>query len=84
MNGKYPYTPKVQLPVVDVRDVADAHVNAIEGGVGGTRYLLNCRNDFIPFLEMGTVLHEEFKGKGYKIPNKDAGYCLIWMVSLCD
>ena len=84
MTGKYPYAPKIQVPVVDVRDVADAHVNAIERGVGGTRYLLNCRDNFIPFLEMGTVLHEEFKDKGYKIPTKEAPYCLIWLASVCD
>ena len=84
MTGKFPYTPKVQLPVVDVRDVAEAHVNAIERGVDGTRYLLNCRDDFVPFLELGAILHEEFEGRGYKIPTKDAAYCLIWTISICD
>ncbi|MDE2856174.1 MAG: NAD-dependent epimerase/dehydratase family protein [Chloroflexota bacterium] len=32
------------LAVIDVRDVARAHLNAVERGRSGERYILNCRN----------------------------------------
>lgn len=84
MTGKFPRVPKLQIPLVDVRDAADAHVNAIEKGVGGTRYLINYQDEFSPFLEFSNILLEEFKGTKYKIPSKEAPYCLIWIASICD
>lgn len=30
LTGKYPGTPKVMMPLVDVRDVAQAHLQAIK------------------------------------------------------
>ena len=30
MNGKYPGLPRISMPVVDVRECATAHLNAIK------------------------------------------------------
>ena len=41
LQGKYPGAPRLCLPVVDVRDVARAHLAAAEAeGIAGGRYLL--------------------------------------------
>ena len=41
MDGKYPGAPRLCLPVIDVRDVARAHLVAAETeGIDGGRYLL--------------------------------------------
>jgi nucleoside-diphosphate-sugar epimerase len=84
MTGVFPKVPKVPLPVVDVRNVAEAHVNAIEKGVNGTRYLLNFQDEFPTFLDMGLCLHEEFKDTKYKIPTEEVSYYLFRMITICD
>ena len=84
MTGKWPMVPKVGMPIVDVRNVAEAHVNAIEKGVNGARYLMNCQEDFIWLKDWTKVLKDEFEGTEYKASIKEAPYCLLWMSSICD
>jgi nucleoside-diphosphate-sugar epimerase len=67
-----------------VRNVAEAHVNAIEKGVNGTRYLLNYQDQFPMFLDIGKALHEEFKGTKYKPPTEELSYYLFKLFSICD
>ena len=83
MTGKFPRVPKVPLAMVDVRDMATAHINAIEKGKNGTRYLTN-RKDAYFFMEVVKPLIEEFKGKIYKIPTKEAPYWMMRLASICD
>lgn len=40
MRGKYPGLPNIYVPMVDVRDVAEAHVRAITLNPPAGRYLL--------------------------------------------
>lgn len=42
VKGKPPFTLKSHINMVDVRDVASAHVNAMTSGKNGERYLLHC------------------------------------------
>ena len=72
------------MPIVDVRNVAEAHVNAIQKGVNGARYLMCCQDDFLSFKEIADILNQEFKGTNYKIPTSEAPYYMIWMMSFCD
>ena len=41
--GKYPGLPNIFVPLVDVRDVADAHIRALDGDVETGRYILSNR-----------------------------------------
>ena len=42
MNGKWPFMPKTHVGIVDVRNVAQAHVNALKfDEAQGKRYLLS-------------------------------------------
>lgn len=41
MNGSMPYTPEIKLPMVDVRDCANAHLKAVEvDEAAGKRFVL--------------------------------------------
>jgi nucleoside-diphosphate-sugar epimerase len=84
MMGGFPKAPRIPMPITDIRDVADAHVNALEKGVHGTRYLLNFQDDFPMIVDLGRILAEEFKGTKYKIPTEELGFYLFKLVSICD
>jgi nucleoside-diphosphate-sugar epimerase len=44
MMGKYPGLPNIYVPLVDVRDVADAHIKALNEDVESGRYIIsNCK-----------------------------------------
>ncbi|GFO48079.1 NADPH-dependent aldehyde reductase ari1-like isoform x2 [Plakobranchus ocellatus] len=69
LEGKIPALPKLYLPCVDVRDVAEAHARAISvDGTVGKRILVNSSTEFYP--EMATWVQEEFGPQGYKISTR--------------
>ena len=41
LRGKVPGAPRISMPLVDVRDVAEAHVRALEAGDPSSRYICN-------------------------------------------
>ncbi len=55
LHGRFPMVARTGLNFVDVRDVADAHLLALQRGISGQRYLLGCQNlslrDFLKKLE---------------------------------
>jgi len=65
-NGAYPAIPALTWGCVDVRDVAEAHVRAMENASASGRYL--CVNENISVAEM-TVLMREFGVRG-RIPSR--------------
>lgn len=60
-TGKLPFVIRTHLNFVDVRDVADAHVNALERGDDGGRYILHKTGLWMS--EIGTKLRQEIPGK---------------------
>ena len=85
MTGKYPMAPKITLSSVDVRDVAEAHVTAIEKGQDGHRYIL-AENRPKSFLEIANVLRTKF-GKHpyrYQLPTNEAPYFVVLLMSYFD
>ena len=75
--------PKISIPVVDVRDAADAHVNAIEKGKNGSRYILSHYNGE-SFLNLANHIKSDDKLKSYKLPRREAPKFLIWIMSWFD
>jgi nucleoside-diphosphate-sugar epimerase len=73
MTGEYPALPHFSLMVVDVRDVAAAHIKALfNPKSNGQRYLIGQKS--VWYDEIGTALKEEFGPVGYtKIPTKGLG-----------
>ena len=64
MMGKFPGLPKMYMSLVDVRDVALAHLRALTGPAN-KRYALS--TDTVKFNQIGVCLHNTFGQYGYKI-----------------
>ena len=59
MNGSLPGVPRVNLPIVDVRDVALAHLNAIKvPEARNQRFILSSQS--IWFREIAEALKSKF------------------------
>ena len=78
MNNDYPGLPKIQMPVVDVRECATAHLEAIKKPeAANRRFVLVAKS--VWFKEIGQILHNEFNPVGYK-PTKSE--LPKWLASL--
>lgn len=76
MRNKVPAYPKLTFGIVDVRDVATAHVEAmVRPEAAGERFLLG--NEILSFSEIGQILREAFPDR--KLPK---GELPTWLVKL--
>lgn len=78
LKGDFPGIPRLGFPLVDVRDVADLHIRAMESDQVNLDRLI-ASNDFLWVEEIAQILkqsHPDFSHKlpRYKLPN--------WMVKL--
>jgi nucleoside-diphosphate-sugar epimerase len=66
MQGRYPATPRLGFSMVDVRDVAAAHLSAMTTPeAAGKRFI--CHIDFMWMKEIAQLLKTEFSRQGYRI-----------------
>lgn len=66
----FPAAPKVSLGMVDVRDVARAHIRAMESGICDGERILITSIPSVWFSQITQWLSEEFKSQGaYAINN---------------
>lgn len=79
LNGTMVMAPDIELGLVDVRDVADAHVAGLENPGAAGRFILNHKD--LTFLEVAKVLKPEFK-KGYRVPGAVAPNWLCYLLAL--
>lgn len=83
MSGKLPGTPKVGFVVVDVRDVAAAHVAAMTSpAAAGERFLLGDR--FMWFSEVAATLAREFPAYASKLPSRDIPAWMVHLIALIN
>ncbi len=81
MSGKDPMQPDFGLPVVDVRDVAEMHLQALERpGTAGQRYLASAGS--LRFYEMARMLQDAHPDRG--ITPRRAPNLLMRLVALWD
>lgn len=67
LTGKYPALPDFRVPVVDVRDVADAHVRALEVPEAvGERFII--AGETLSVKDIATVLRRDYPAYAGKIP----------------
>jgi len=78
MDGSMAQLPYIFAMVVDVRDVADAHLKGLTCEPGN-RYVLTEGN--YNFGEIADILIEEFNGKGFNIRFSYAPKFLLWILS---
>ena len=70
LNNKMPLLPDLYFPVVDVRDVAAAHIAAMEKrGAAGNRHILN--NCTLHITEYAKIIRDEFEPQGYTVPSEE-------------
>jgi len=83
LNNAMPGVPNLWFNVVDVRDVARAHIAALSAPeAAGKRYI--CSSGGMWMIEIATLLDKEFGPKGYKIPLSKVPNFVIWIVGLWD
>jgi len=78
-NGEFKMgVPALNFGIVDVRDVAQAHVKtALDSGISGRNILVNTSMDM---LEMANVLRKNITDKDYPFPKSRLPKFLIWLV----
>lgn len=83
LKNDMPGLPHMSLPIVDVRDVAFAHLKAMESeNSNGNRYLLV--SETLWMEDVAKIVSNEFKRFGYKVPSKKIGYCPLKFASYFD
>jgi dihydroflavonol-4-reductase len=81
--GNVPGIPRLGFGMVDVRDVATAHIKAFESEKSnGQRYLLIGKSLWME--DLAKILAAEFKPLGYKVKTGTVGKFLINVVSIFD
>lgn len=83
LDGSVPALPKMGFQIVDVRDVAAAHIKAMTlPKAAGKRFVL--ADKFLWFDEIAKILSKEFKPKGYKIPTLVIPHFMVKLFSIFD
>jgi nucleoside-diphosphate-sugar epimerase len=74
-----PALPDFSFDVIDVRDVAAAHIAAMENSsANGHRYILS--NRMVHLKEFSRIgLRDEFEPQGYKIASRDLPKVVVWI-----
>ncbi|KAI1730598.1 3-beta hydroxysteroid dehydrogenase/isomerase family domain-containing protein [Ditylenchus destructor] len=84
MNNEMPATPPLNLALVDVRDVANAHILAMRNAESdGQRILITSQPSFW-FLDISKILAREFRSQGYWLPRFQVPYAVVWLYSFFD
>jgi len=83
MMREMPACPEIGFAPVDVRDVAIAHLLAMElPQAAGNRYI--CAGEHIWVQDIAKILAAEFNPRGYRIPTGRLPYWLMWIIACFD
>jgi len=81
LMNQIPGLPDFMGQIVDVRDVATAHINAIERPQSnGKRFILV--SEGMTMVECANVLREKYGKLGYKIPSHEFWNSTMWIASI--
>ena len=84
LAGKFPGAPDVAFGVVDVRDVAQAHITAMEKPeCNGNRYLLVSESN-VNLQQVLQWMAAEFNPQGYKVGTKKIPKFVVWLTSFIN
>jgi nucleoside-diphosphate-sugar epimerase len=76
MNGAFSQLPHVGFPVIDVRDVADAHIRAMTNpAAGGQRFI--AAGGFLWMAEISAMLAKAFPAYASRLPGKELPDCVV-------
>lgn len=83
LSGRWPLVPRYGVTIVDVRDVAVAHLEALERpGVVGRRFVLAAES--MRIVEMGRVLADAFPDRRKRLPRGELPDFMVRLVALFD
>jgi len=83
VESKTPGWPKLGFYFVDVRDVANAHVKAMQNPeAAGNRYV--CANEFLWMTEVAAILRSKLAPEGRKIKTLELPNWMVKLVALFD
>lgn len=83
MERSMMFLPKLNFSIVDVRDVAAAHIKAMTTQeASGKRFLLVNENMWMK--EIAQVLAKEFKSRGYNVPTTNYPNAMLHMVGIIN
>lgn len=83
LDSLIPGVPKINYPLVDVRDVALAHVRAMTAAnAAGHRHIIHNTNLWM--VDMALLVRSVFKPRGYDIPHILAPNSVLKMASVKD
>ncbi|WP_147439644.1 hypothetical protein [Paraburkholderia sp. BL17N1] len=70
LNKDMPAVPNLFVPIVDVRDVADAHIRAMTHSLAaGERFLLS-NGPALPLKEIGAIIKANLGHQGSRVPTR--------------
>ncbi|XP_003391472.3 PREDICTED: uncharacterized protein LOC100636225, partial [Amphimedon queenslandica] len=77
LSGKMPVLAEVSFPMIDVRDVAAAHIRAMElDGAAGQRYVVS--GEPLWMTEIADIIRAEFEPQGYSIASRVLPKGIVW------
>lgn len=82
LSGLLPGNPRLGWPIADVRDVAAAHLRALDADAGGRRFLL--ANRFLWSAEIAAILRAGLPGIARRIPRRELPDWAVRLVALVD
>ncbi|MDH3297166.1 MAG: aldehyde reductase [Gemmatimonadota bacterium] len=83
LEGAYPAIPRVSFPVVDVRDLARLHVQAMLVPEAGGRRLIGA-GEALSLAEMGRILRSEFPDRASRVPKRTLPDFVVRLISNFD
>ena len=84
MNNEMPAVPALNIGLVDVRDVARAHISAMTNPkADGERFLLTYQPSYW-FRDIAKALGREFRSQGYWLPRFQVPYFVLRVYSVFD
>ena len=83
LNGSVPAAPKIYFGGVDVRDVSELHLRAMETTwAGGKRFIAS--SGVMSLLETAEVLRQAFPGYARKLPRREVPNWLVRLFAFVD
>lgn len=83
MKRELPGCPRLGFPMVDVRDVASAHLSAMTTPeAAGQRYC--CSGDFAWMKDIAAILAPRYRDRGYKVPTRGLPDFLVRISAIFD
>jgi dihydroflavonol-4-reductase len=71
LDGRAPVAPKVHFALVDVRDVADLHLRAMENPAAKGERFLAVAGEPMSMLEIGRVLRQQLGPAARRVPQRE-------------